>query len=163
MKNFLNSSKVVVKNGYLSVDGAEMSPIFHKGFVDAQLRAEYVVTFAKLAKGKDFVGKKADSLEDLKAKVLGELAKKDTSYVSAPKKVVRKITKGLADEAFAFMQFKEDTTKVEKINKFLQEFNIVNEFETVGLFFEQDIVKIEKIYTMKEIVAAVTETVNLLD
>ena len=63
----------------------------------------------------------------------------------------------------AFMKFTESSSKVEKINSFLQQFAILNEFENYGLFFEEDIVKLNKIYTMAAVIAAVTETIELLD
>lgn len=165
MKKFLNNTQVEVNAaGFVTVKGAkEVTPVTNVDFIAAQKRAEYVITFANLAKGKDFEGKKADSLADLQAEVANALTQKDKKFVSAPKKVAKKLTKQLADEALAFMKFEEDTTKVEKVNKFLQEFTIISEFEEFGLFFDEGIVKLNKIYTMKEIIKAVESTINLLD
>jgi hypothetical protein len=44
-----------------------------------------------------------------------------------------------------------------------QRFNVINDFETFGLFFESGIVKIERIYTIKEITKALNEVIDLLD
>ena len=70
--------------------------------------------------------------------------------------------KKLVDEALAWIDFDKKSSKTEKVNKFLQQFNVINEFEEIGLFFEDEIVKIDKIYTMKEIIEAVEATVDLL-
>jgi len=164
MKKFLKSSEIALVNGgYLAIKGTtEMTPVTNDAFVKAQQHAEYIITFAKLAKGKDFKGKKADSLADLESAVRAELATKDREFVAKPKKVVKKLSQQLADEAMAFMSFEKDTTKVEKVNAFLQQFNVLAEFEEFGLFFEDGIVKLNNIYSMKEIVEAVESTIDLL-
>jgi hypothetical protein len=164
MKKFLKSTEIdLVNGGYLAVKGAkELTPVTNAAFIQAQKHAEYIITFAKLAKDKDFKGKKADSLADLESAVRAELSTKDRSYVKKPKKVVKKLSQQLHDEAMAFMSFEKDTTKVEKINAFLQQFNVLAEFEEFGLFFDEGIVKLNTVYTMKEIVAAVESTIDLL-
>ena len=161
-KEFLTNSEVAIVKGYLSKDGDKVLPIYNKDFVEAQKHAEYVVTFAAMAKGKDFVGKKAESLADFKAEVASALAKKSTEYVAAPKKVEKTLHKQLEDEALKFISYTEESEKVGKMNEFLQKFNVINEFEEVGLFFEQDIVKMSKIYTIKEITEAVKSIITLL-
>jgi len=161
MKKFLKKSEVkLVNGGYLS--NVDNSPVINDAFVKAQQHAEYIITFAKLAKDKDFIGKKADSLSELSKQVKEELAKKDVKYVETPKKVVKKLSNQLADEAMAFMNFEKETSKADKINLFLQQFNVLHEFEEFGLFFEEGIVKLNKIYTMSEIVESVKETIDLL-
>lgn len=163
MKKFLKSTEVqLVSGGYLS-HGEGVNPINNEEFVKAQKHAEYIVTFAKLSEGKDFKGKKADSIADLKAAVAKELATKDTEYVLAPKEVKRKLTDQLAEEAKAWMKFEDETSNVKKINTFLQQFNIVKEFEDFGLFFDDGIVKLNKLYTMEDIVSSVKKVINLLD
>jgi hypothetical protein len=162
-KEFLTSSEVFVVKGYLSSNVKKVAPIFNKAFVDAQKHAEYVITFADKAKGKDFVGKKADSIEDLRAEVQKVLSKSATEYVKAPEKIEKSLHKQLADEALSFINYDKQLNKVDKVNKFLQQFNSLNEFEEVGLFFEQDIVKLNKIYSISEVVSAVESVIDLLD
>ena len=164
MKKFLKTSEIALVNGgYLTIkDSKEMAPITNEAFVKAQKHAEYIVTFARLAADKDFKGKKADNLSDLEAAVHAELAIKSREFVAKPSKIVKKLSQQLADEAMAFMKYEKNTTKVEKINAFLQQFNILAEFEEFGLFFDDGVVKLNKIYEMKEIVAAVESTIDLL-
>jgi hypothetical protein len=162
MKTFLKSEGVqLVNGGYLST--MEGVPVSHEGFVKAQKHAEYILTFAELAKGKSFVAKEADSLDALKREVNKKLAAKKTMFVKSPKAPVKKLTQELADEAMSFMNFKKDSSKVDKINDFLQQFVVLAEFEEFGLFFDEDIVKLNRIYTMSEITKAVKAVIELLD
>ena len=87
----------------------------------------------------------------------------DVEYVKLPKKVNRELTDKLQEEAMAFIKFNSELSKAEKVNKFLQSFNTLNEFETFGLFFTEDIVKLPKIYTMKEVIVAVKEVIDIIE
>jgi hypothetical protein len=162
MKKFLKTDGLqLINGGYLSTK--EDSPVTNDAFVTAQRRAEYVVTFAAMAKGKTFVAKKVDSLDVLKAEVAKALSAKKTSFVSTPKKPTQKTTEVLAKEAMAFLDYGKDLSKAEKINTFLQEFTVLQEFEEFGLFFDEGIVKLNKIYTVADVVKAVEATIALLD
>lgn len=162
MKNFFKSTELELHAaGYLISKEGE-NAVTNVDFVAMQKRAEYVVTFAKHAKNKDFIGKEADSLSELKAAVAKELAGKKPEYVAAPPKATKKLATQLADEAMDFMKWEEKSSKVDKINGFLQEFNKLAEFEEFGLFFEDGIVKLNKIYTMEEITEAVEQTIDLI-
>ena len=62
----------------------------------------------------------------------------------------------------AFMNFQKDSSRTDKVNNFLQQLAILKEFEDFGLFFVEDIVKLNKIYTLDEVGNAVNETIDLL-
>ena len=162
MKTFLKKTEVsLINGGYLS--NKENTPVDNKAFVDAQRRAEYIITFAEMAKGKDFKGSEAISLEDFRVSVHNKLNSAEIiEFVAVPKKPLTSVTNKLKGEALAFINFKIENDKAEKINIFLNQFAIINEFETFGLFFEQDIVKLNKIYTMSELVTAVNSVIDLL-
>ncbi len=163
MSTFLKKDDLkLINGGYLS--DSKGNPVSNSNFVTAQKHAEYIVTFAKFAEGKDFKGKVADSLSSLKAEVQKYLNdQKPTVFVEKPTEVVRPLTSQIADEAMAFIKFQESSSRVDKINNFLKQFNVLNEFANFGLFFEQEIVKLNKIYTIEEIKTAVTSVVDLLD
>lgn len=163
-KVFLTKNAVSVKSGYLSKVGKEMNPINDDRFVSEQAYAEYLILFAEKVKGKDFVGKKADDLDAFKHEIVTSLTERvDKEFVKAPVKPDATLTTSLKEEALAFMECDKDGLKVEKINLFLNDnFPATIEFEEIGLFFEPGIVKVNKIYTMKEIVKAVTEVIELL-
>lgn len=163
-------SKIFVKNGELAlvnggylVTGDKQTPVFNSDFVAVQKHAEWVVTFAEKAKGKDFVGKTADSLDSVKEEVKKALDKSTIKYVTAPKEVKRDLTDKLQAEAMAFINFGKESSKTDKINGFLQQFNTIKEFEDFGLYFTEDICKLNKVYTIKEIVEAVTSVIDVLD
>ena len=161
MKQFIKNTELSLQNGgYLC--NAEGNPVTNAEFVQAQLAAEYVCTFAEMAKGKNFKQNKVDSLTDLKAEVLAALNNKTVQFVDAPKPVERELTDKLAKEAMSFISFQENVTKVDKINTFMQQFKILQQFESFGLFFDSGVINLNKIYTIKEILNAVSATINLL-
>lgn len=162
MKTFLKSTQVTLANGGYVVGPKEV-PVTHEAFIVAQKQAEYIVTLATMAKGKSFVDKKADSISDLTAAVMASLNTSATTYVNVPTVKKGTTTSKLASEALAFMQGTEDKSKAEKVNAFLQQFNVLSEFEEFGLYFSDDnIVKLNKIYTIKEIVSSVESVIDLL-
>jgi len=161
MKQFLKKEQIQLLNGgYLS--NTVGSPVCNSEFVAAQKNAEWCCTFAELAKGKDFKGKKADSLSNLQAEVVKALQAKKRTFVDKPTMTEGSLTTQLAAEALAFMDFAENTTKADKINEFMQQFNVLAEFQEFGLFFEDDIVKLNRIYSIEEVTASVQEVIDLL-
>lgn len=170
MKVFLKSNELSLENGgYLTnvkglKKGEEGSPVSNKEFIEVQKHAEYVVTLAEAAKGKDFKGKKADSIEDLKAEVYKKLNETQAvEFVKAPKEIKRPTHDKLKEEALAFLDFEKEKDHSEKVNKFLQQFVLLHEFETHGLFFDSGIAKLNKIYTMKDVTKAVQSMIDHLD
>lgn len=162
MKNFVKKGELQLVNGGYLVNKEEVA-VSNVQFVAMQKSAEYIITFAKLAKGKDFEGKPADTLQSLKEEVANALSKKATEFVAGPLKPEGDLTAKLTKEALAFVSFREDVSKTEKINKFLQSFETLREFEEFGLFFTEDVVKLNAIYTLEEVVAAVSEVIELLN
>jgi hypothetical protein len=162
-KNFLKKEEVTLINGgYLSNEKTKQ-PIDNKDFVKAQQHAEYVVTFAEMAKDKDFKGKEAYSLEAFKQEVFNKVNQRDIKkHIALPKKPEGTLTEKLKEEALNFIDFDKGVEKAEKINIFLTQFDTISEFEEFGLFFKQGIVKLNRIYTMKEIVKAVKSVIDLL-
>ena len=162
-KIFVKKGELELVNGGYCVVGKEETPVWNAGFIAVQKHAEWVVTFAEKAKGKDFVGKEADTIDSVRNEVYKALSDKKIEYVSPPKEVKRDLTDKLQAEALAFINHKGESSKVEKINLFLQQFNTIQEFEEFGLYFEKDICKLNKIYTMKEIIEAVKAVIDLLN
>ena len=162
-KIFVKKSDLALVNGGYLVTGKNETPVFNVQFISAQKHAEWVVTFAEKAKGKDFAGKTPDSIESVRAEVIKALSDKGIEYVKSPKSVGQDLTEKLKKEALAFIEFQGESSKTEKINKFLQRFNIIKEFEEFGLYFEEDICKLDKIYTIEEIVKAVTSVIDVIE
>jgi hypothetical protein len=162
-KIFVKKNELELVNGGYLVTKDKQTPVFNVDFVQVQKHAQWVVTFAAKAKGKDFVGKKADSIQDVRREVIEQLTASQVEYVKAPKAANTDITDKLQAEALAFMNFQGEKSEVNKINEFLQQFNTIQEFEEFGLYFEEGICKLNKIYTIEEIVAAVTEVIDLVD
>jgi hypothetical protein len=163
MKQFLNITQLkLVNGGYLSNE--DNKPVYHKEFVDLQNHAHYIITFANLAKTKNFKETKADSLLELRQEVFDFINKTNkVIYVNTPEKPKLKLTDSLKEEALAFMEFNKEKNNVNKVNEFLQQFNLLEEAEEFGLFFEDNIVKLNNIYTIDNIIEAVKEVIDLLD
>lgn len=166
-KQFLKNSEVSLLNGrktgggYLS-NTETGKPVFNAEFVAAQKAAEYVVTFAEMAKGKNFKGTEGISLAAFKAEVSAALAEKSPKFVENATKPEQTVTKALAAEALAFMDYAKDNGKNAKINTYLQKFTTLDEFDEVGLFFEEDIVKLNALYTFEEVKTAVISVIDLI-
>ncbi|MCK9429283.1 MAG: hypothetical protein M0R17_04715 [Candidatus Omnitrophica bacterium] len=164
MKQFIKQGELkLIGSGYL-VNSKE-EPVTNSEFVYAQKQAEFVVVLAEKAKGKDFKGKDADSMSALKDEVWNLLnGNKTRAYITAPTAPKRSTTEKLKEEALAFIGYQEDVEKTEKVNNFLNKFNSIAELEDFGLYFSQpdQPVKLNKIYTIKEIVASVTSVIDLL-
>ncbi len=159
---FLKQKEVkLVNGGYLS--DSKDNPVVNADFINAQKRAEYVVTFAKLAKDKNFKEVEVDSIGDLAAEVMSTIAGKNkVKFVDSPKKPKLSTKTKLAEEALSFIKYEEDVEKVDSINKFLSEFEILKDFEDHGLFFEEGVVKLNEIYTLQQVVDAVTEVIDII-
>jgi hypothetical protein len=163
MATFLNSAAVSVNEaGYLVVAGTT-TPIYNKEFLEAQEQAAYVVELAKAVKGKDFVGKKADKVEDVLIEVVNKLNKeKVEQFVEVPKTPTRELTDKLKQEALTFLDTQKNQADAEKINNYMQRFTVLKDFEQFGLYFEERIVKLNKIHTVAEIVEAVKQIIHMV-
>ena len=162
MKNFVKNGELELVNGGYLVN-KESNPITNEAFVNAQTQAEYIVTFAQIAEGKDLKGKKADSLHDIKKEVDEFLNKnKPVKFIENIESIERPLTDKLTKEALDFINYKDKSSEIDKVNAFMQQFVILKEFEEFGLFFEEGVVKLNKIYTVEEITTAVKKVINLL-
>ena len=161
-KKFLTKEEVFVVKGYLSSDKAKVQPISNAKFIETQKHAEYVIALAEAAKDKDFKGKQADSFEDFRRDVINALSDKGVTYIKEPKKVETELSNQLKNEALAFIKYGEDLQTTDAINNYLQRYNVIKEFEEIGLFFEDEIEKIDKIYTIDEITKAAKAIIDLL-
>jgi hypothetical protein len=161
-KVFLTSKDLtILGNGYLVTEGNK--PVCNAEFVIAQRNADYVVKFAEAIKGKDFKGKEAVCLETFKAEFNSSFNKENVvNHLAVPTAPVRSINNQLKEEALAWVNYQGEKESNEKANAFLQRFNVIAEFEEFGLFFESEVCKLNKIYTMEEIKEAVKATVNLV-
>jgi len=164
MKQFIKVGELkLVGSGYLT--NSKEEPVTNESFVKEQKHAEFVCVLAEKAKGKDFKGKNADSMEALKHEVWHLLnGNKVKAYIDAPVKPTATIGEKLKKEAVDFINYNRDTEKIEKVNKFLNQFNSISEYEEFGLYFGQpdSPVKLNKIYTMKEIIDSTNSVIDLL-
>lgn len=154
---FVTKSQLSLENGgYLTATIEEkQTPVTHPEFVTLQVEAHYLVSLASKVKDADFTVKKTTTFEEIVAGVKADLNNETRVYVKAPEAVDMPVTNSLKNEALLWLKNQSEGTKSEKLNKILQKFNILSEFDEFGLFFTEGIVKLKKIYSIEEVVSAV--------
>lgn len=151
------------KAGYL-VSNEGNKPVTHAAFVSEQKQAEYVVKLSKALVGKTFTPSNVDNLEAIKKSVLDSInADAKVSYVDAPAKPTNSVNDELVQFALDFVNYEGDKSKAEKVNNFMQQFNTISAISEVGDYFNEGLVKLNKIYSIAEILEAVKLTVDKLD
>lgn len=155
---FLKQTDLTLANGGYLVTTEGQTPVNHDTFVAKQREAHALVLLANKVKGADFTVKTPVSFESLRQEVAKEVNEQQAkAYVSVPTKPSLTYTDGLAKEAMEWLNFEKGKSSAEKINRMLQTFNIVAEFEEFGLYFNTDsIVKLTKIYTIADLTEAMT-------
>lgn len=160
---FIKANEIQLLNGGY-VSDLSGKPIYNPDFIYQQEKARYLHWLSEKVKGKNFESTPIESFEELKREVKSDIEKsKLVNYVSTPVEPKRKIHDTLTQESLSWLKFQEEKRDSEKINSFLQQFNAIDEFEKFGLFFEERIVKLERIYTIKEIKEFVTILKPFLD
>ncbi len=141
--------------GYL-INSTTNKPVTHSDFVSQQKSAHYIIKLAEAIKDKNFTCGKVDNLEEIKANVLASInAKNVKEYISTPPEPVSKANEELVKFALDFVTYKKDKSKAETINKLMAQFDSIEAVESVGDYFSEGLVKLNKIYSIDEILAAV--------
>lgn len=154
MSTFKKKGEVqLINGGYLSSKTGK--PVSNAAFVNAQQKAHWLVTLASKMAGKTFTVASPDDINDLIAQTDQEINGNSVEeFIKTPKAPVSKITKALEEEALGFVEFHKEVAVSERINNKLQEFKVISEFENFGLFFNSGVVKLNEIYTVKQITEA---------
>ena len=140
--------------GYL-ISTETNKPVTHKEFVEQQKRAHYVVKLAEAIKYKNFKPCKVDDLDAISKQVQADIDSTDvTNYVTAPEKPTSKVQEELVQFALDFASYGDKKDQADKINSFMQTFNAINGVESVGDYFSEGLIKLNKVYTIEEILAA---------
>lgn len=166
---FLKQEELELKNGgYLySTKGKS---VYNKEFVDLQKEASFIFKLYeineknnhRLVRNRPIKGilTKEQMLEKA-----SELAFKETAieFITIPEEPNSSLKDQLKSEALEFIHHDEEVELITRVNKYMQRFNILVDFESHGLFFEKGQSKLNKIYTIAEITEAVQSVVHLLD
>jgi hypothetical protein len=161
MNSFLKLSELSLNpaNYLVSTDG---KPVNHVEFVNQQRAADYIVRLAAATAGKTFKAGKVDNLDAIKASVRAAMADTSHSYVAAPAKPTSAVNDEMVKFALDFVNYETAKEGASKVNEFMQQFNKINDVETVGEYFTEGVVKLNKIYSISEILSAVQSTIELL-
>ena len=159
---FLTKAELELRNGgYLT--SKEGDAVTHPEFVTLQREAHYLVNLANTVRATNFEVKEAITFDQVVKQVTDKLNDEKRTYVNAPKAEATPTLDKLQKEALAWLGNKKGEEKTEKLNRILQKFNVIAEFEEFGLFFSQGIVKLKELYSLEQIVEAVTTLEPHLD
>jgi hypothetical protein len=163
MNIFLKSSDLSLNPaGYLIATTAD-KPVTHAAFVEQQKRAHYVVKLSAALEGKNFKACKIDDLDAIVRKVQKEIDATDVrNYVTPPSKPTSKVNDEIVQFALDYAAYGDDKAKADRINTFMQTFNAVNAIQEVGDYFQEGLVKLNKIYTIAEVLEAVKINIDKL-
>lgn len=151
---FLKSNELKLNAAGYLVSTVSTKPVNHEAFVNQQKKAEYFVKLADAIKDKNFTAGKVDNLAAIKAEVLASLQQGKRSYVATPVEPKNNIVEELAAFALKFDSYHDEVATVEQINTLMNEFNTIQDVETVGDYFTEGVVKLNHIYTIEDILAA---------
>lgn len=158
MKFVKKNDLKLINGGYLA--DKDENPVTHDEFVKLQKKSHFLVLFAEKIKDKDFEGKSPDDLILILSEVQKDIAKSDiVEYQKFPKPPKTTIIDSLTLESLKWLDYQKEEKLAADTNKDMQMFNTIKEFEEFGLYFKEGLVKLKKIYTIKEIVEAVN-TIN---
>ena len=162
MSVFVKATELKLTNGgYLTVDG---KPMYNYEFVNAQERVAELALYIEAAKGETLKDTKATlDYDKLLTKVEAlKAAKKTTTFVEAKKLPKQTLQAKLHKEAMEFINATTENEKIDALNKSLQEFQVIKDFEDFGLYFSDGIIKLEKIYTLAETIEIVKKSIEIL-
>jgi hypothetical protein len=151
---FLKSNELSLNPAGYLVSNASKKPVIHSEFVAQQMKAEYFVKLADAIKDKNFTPNLGDNLSAIKSEVLASLQQGKRSYVETPAEPKNKIVDELAAFALKFDSYHDEVATSEQINSLMNEFNTISDVESVGDYFTEGVVKLNHIYTIKDILAA---------
>jgi hypothetical protein len=161
---FLKNGELELKNGGYLVAGKEETPVNHEEFVQLQKKAHYLVNLANSVRATNFEVKEAITFDDVVKQVTLKLNDEKRTYVNVPEAEKTPTLDALQKEALAWLGNKDGERKAEKLNRILQKFNILAEFAEFGLYFSTDkIVKLQALYSLEQVVEAVTTLEPHLD
>lgn len=159
---FLNLKQLELNPANYLISKESGKPVNHAGFVAQQKQAEYIIKLSEAIKGKTFSVNKVDDLAAIKQSVRNAINSTEKSYVETPVKPTSSVNEELIKFALDFNDYENVKIKTQKINEFMNQFNSINDVETVGEYFEEKVIKLNAIYTIAQILEAVKTNVDLL-
>ena len=156
---FLKSNEIQLVKGYLV--NKEEVPVFNQTFARLQIDAEEVIELVKELKGKDLSGRPETSISKVLSDVRNKIEKRTTrDYRTSVESPISPVTDSLKNEALEWIGHQHKVEAQDYINKDMQHFNYLVQFEEIGLHFDPGTIRLNKLYTIKEILEAITELNN---
>ena len=153
---FLKMKDLKLNEANYLVTGKDERPVTHSEFVKQQELAHFTVKLAEAVKGKNFKTNKVDSLDAIMTEVRNSIsASTKVSYISSPTKPTSSVNEEMVNFALNFAKYEDEKIQAEKLNEIMQQFNKINDLEKIGDFFQEGLVKLNKVYSIAEIQEAV--------
>jgi len=154
MNTILRKEQVTLTAGYLT-DFAEKL-VINTDFVHAQTRAHYYITLADELSEANMENVQGENFQSVLSRTLDKLNNEtNRTYVNVPTKPATPKLDAIEAECQAWMNNEDDIIAVDKINKIMQQFNIIEDFEKVGIPFTSGTVKLNNIYSIEQITNAI--------
>ena len=155
MEIFLKKNELSLINGGYLVGKNDIA-VNHYQFVNLQNEAHYLVSLSQKIKDVSFKTTSVKSFAEYVNETKKEIENENRVYLQLPESPGTPTMDILQKEATAWLNSKDNEVKTEKINRIMQKFNTIAEFEEFGLYFNtEQTVKLKKIYTLEEILNAV--------
>ena len=153
---FLKASELQLNAAGYLISSKTEKPVTYESFISQQLKANYVVKLAEAVKGKIFKSSEVSSLNTIKSEVIKSIHSDNiVKYVDSPDKPVSTTNDEMVKYALDFVEYENSKSNINKINEFMQQFNCINDVETIGEYFQEGLIKLSKIYTIEEIKSAI--------
>lgn len=150
MSNFLGKGKVFLNDTNYLVD-AKGNPITNKEFVVEQQEAHSIVCLSTKAPKTTKVVEETVECTSVTRK----------EFVKVPEVNVGALNKQLREESIAFVNSQWEAQVAKRVNDIMNSsFNSLKQFEDFGMFFDEGVVQLEKIYTVQEVVDALVVCVR---
>lgn len=161
---FLKLNELSLNPAKYLVSTVTNKPVNNRNFYNQQKDAEMIIKLSEKIKDKNFKQVEVDCIESIKKEVIEELnSTKLIEYRKVPEAPKSKTLDELVNYALNFNKFEDEKSKIEEINKTMNNYNTIYDVENAGEYFHEDIVKLNKIYTISEILEAVTLISNKLN
>lgn len=148
---FLNANELKLINGGYLASTKDGKPVTHAEFVHQQTLAHSAAILAGVLKTKNFKGVKADTFGDALEEARKILNETEKVTYATKEEVEHRLLKQLKEEAMSFIKNVKNNSEVDRLNDSMQTFNDIHTCEEIGLYFTEGLVKLNKIYTIAEI------------
>lgn len=144
---FLRKNQVELQKNYLFEKNG--NPVANKELKVLFEKIEQMEKLATKVKNNNFA--KTKTFKDLILELESEKNENNVKYFNSVENITLELTNKLAEESFLWAKNQRENEFIDVLNNAMQNFNKLNEFEEIGLYFEEGMMKINKFYTIEDV------------